>query len=135
MTEINLNNVTAYKTLPTVKSVDTDWIKWSDTVMSKYGLALGKEIFLTAWKKRGSKAANTYTFRKHIKDSYGLEIDESVWDKVVDLGGGIGETFGKMFRVGKVVLFIGGAVVLVAAGAAIYNTVKGGVSPLKALKK
>ncbi|MES2287560.1 MAG: hypothetical protein V4547_17835 [Bacteroidota bacterium] len=128
-------NTSSFKALPDIKSSDEKWIKWSDTVMNEFGRDLGARIFLAGWNKRGSQAANTYAFRKHIKDKYNIEVDESVWNKVTDLGGGIAEGIGKAFRVGKVVLYVAGGVIVVAVVATIYNAVKSGTSPLKMIKK
>lgn len=133
--KIDPNNIEAFKTMPSVKSPDTDWIKWSDLVMGKYGRKLGSQIFIAAWTKRGSNAANTLALRQHLKKEYDIEVDESIWNKVADLGGGISDAFGKIFKVGKITLIVGGSVLAIAVIAAVYNTVKGGVSPLKALKK
>ena len=121
--------------MPDLKSTDEKWIKWTDLVLKRYGRDLGARIFLAAWGKRGSNAANTYGFRKHIKNKYNLEIDESVWNKVTDLGGGIAEGIGKIFKVGKITLYVVGGIILVAVGATIYSAVKTGTSPLKLLKK
>ena len=120
----------AFSTLPTIKSKDEDWIKWTDLVLKRYGRDLGSRVFLAAWNKRGSQAANTYAFRKHIKDNYNLEIDESVWNKVVDLGGGVAEGVGKIFKVGKITLYVVGGIVLVMIGGIVYNVVKTGQLPV-----
>lgn len=104
----------AFITMPTVKSNDTDWINWSDLVIRKYGPDLGKQIFIKTWEKRGSRAANTRPIRVHLKDKYNIEIDESVWDKIVDVGGNIGDTFSKLYKIGKV------AVIVIAVGAVAY---------------
>lgn len=127
--EIKLENITAYKTMPTLKSIDTDWIKWADFVISKYGTDLGKQIFINTWTKRGSRNANTRPIRLHLKDKYNIEIDDSVWDKIVDIGGGISDTIGKALKVGKVTLIVAGGVVVLAIGFALFNAIKSGKIP------
>lgn len=107
--KVDIEKSDVYKTMPGIKSTDADWIKWSDRVMNRYGSSLGKQVFLAAWNKRGGQAANTYEFRKHIRDAYGLEINESAWNKITDFGGGVAESVGKVLKVGKYVL-IGGAI-------------------------
>lgn len=127
-------NSNSFKTLPDLKSDGDKWIKWSDTVMKEFGRDLGSQVFLAAWNKRGSQAANTYPLRKHIKDKYNIEIDESVWNKVTDLGGGIAQSLGKAFRVGKIVLYVAGGVIVLAVTMAVFNAAKAGTSPLKMIK-
>ncbi len=122
--KIDLNKVEAYTTLPTVKSTDAAWMHWADLVEKKYGANLGKQIFVAAWKKNGSQAANTYALRSHVKDNYNIDISETAWDKIGDLGGGVADSLGKVFKVGKVLMVVGAGVVLIALGAAVYNTVK-----------
>lgn len=114
----------AFKTLPNIKSSDTDWIKWSDVVVNKYGSNLGKQIFLSAWNKYGSVAANTYTLRSYIKKNYDLQIDETAWNKVADVGGGISDSVGKIFKVGKITLFIGLGITTVVILGMAYTLIK-----------
>lgn len=123
---VDVKNLKAYQSMPTIKSVDTEWIGWADFVIGKYGNDLGKQIFIETWQKRGSRNANSRTIRMHLKNKYNIEIDESVWDKIVDIGGGIGDTFGKMFKVGKVTLFVVGGVIIISVGVALFNAVKSG---------
>ena len=59
-----------------------------------------------------------------MKDKYNIDLSEGAIDKVVDLGGGIADTIGGIFKVGKITFFIVGGVVMVAIGAAIYSIVK-----------
>ena len=114
--------------MPALKSPDTDWIKWSDLIFRKYGNDLGKQLFINVWEKRGSKAANTYALRSHLKDEYDIEIDESVWDKIVDVGGGIGDTFGKIFKMGKYTILVVGGIGLLVIGLTVYNNVRSAAS-------
>lgn len=123
---VDVKELKAFQSMPTIKSIDTDWIKWADFVISKYGNDLGKQIFINTWQKRGSRDANSRTIRVHLKDKYNIEIDESVWDKIVDVGGGIGDTFGKIFKVGKITILVVGGIGLLAVGMAVYNTVRSG---------
>lgn len=133
--EVKLENIKAYQSLPTIKSTDLEWIKWSDQVMGKYGADLGKQIFLAAWNKRGSKAANTVALRRHIKDHYNLEIDESVWNKVADLGAGISQGLGKIVRVGTVTVLVVGGIMLITMVATIAITMGGRARTIKTLIK
>lgn len=131
---VDVTKSKAYLTLPTVKSTDADWMKWADVVESKYGANLGKQIFLAKWVKSGSQAANTLALRQHIKKNYGIEIDESVFNKIADIGGGISDAFGKIFKVGKITLLVAGGVIIIAVLGTIVSAVKSGTSPIRAFK-
>lgn len=121
---IDIHNLKAFQTMPVLKSTDTDWIKWSDLIFSKYGTDLGKQLFINVWEKRGSKAANTYALRSHLKDEYNIEIDESIWDKIVDVGGGVGDAFGKIFKMGKYTIIAVAGIGLLVVGLTVYNNLK-----------
>lgn len=121
---VDITKTQAYTTLPTIKSVDADWIKWADIVEKNYGANLGKQIFIAKWNKSGSQSANTLALRDYIKKNYNIQIDESVFNKIADLGGGIYDEFGKIFKVGKITLLIVGGVLLVAVAGAVINLVK-----------
>lgn len=116
-TKIDITKLKAYQSMPTIKSIDTDWIKWADYVIAQYGTSLGKQIFINTWTKRGSRNANTRPIRLHLKNKYDIEIDESVWDKIVDVGGGISDGFGTFMKVGKIT----GIVVLGLVGVTVIG--------------
>lgn len=131
MSQIDVKTLKAYTTMPSIKSKDAEWIAWADEVIGKYGDGDGTLIFINTWKKRGSREANTYALRQHLEKRYGIQIDESAWDKVVDLGQGIAGGFSKFMKAGKITAIVLGGLLVVAVGFAAYNTVKGGVSPIK----
>ena len=127
---IDITKLKAYQSMPTLKSVDTDWIKWVDYLMATYGRALGTQIFMGVWTKRGSQSANTYKLRSVLKN-YGIEVDESVFDKINDVGHGI-QNFGSgVFKVGKTVLIVGAGVIAVGLALAIFNASKNVKIPMK----
>jgi hypothetical protein len=127
---IDVTKIKAVTLMPTIQSNDSQWITWADSVIGKYGSTLGKQIFIKTWEKRGSRAANTRTIRVHLKDKYDIEIDESIWDKVVDIGGGISDGFSSFMKVGKITAFVlAGVVGLVVIGI-VYNVVKNPIGTL-----
>lgn len=128
---IDVKNLKATQTMPSINSKDAEWIAWADQVIGKYGDGNGTQIFVNTWKKRGSREANTFALRTHLEKKYGIQIDESAWDKVVDLGQGIAGGFSKFMKVGKVTAIVLGVLLVSAVGFAAYNTIKGGVSPIK----
>lgn len=134
MAAIDITKTEAFKTLPSIKSTDAEWMRWVDLIESKYGANLGKQIFLAKWMKSGSQNANTYAFRDHIKKNYNIEIEESFFNKVVDFGGGVADTFGKIFKVGKITLAIVGGVIVIAVVGTVISAIKSGKSPLAAMK-
>ena len=120
MKKIDVTKLKAYQTMPNLKSKDTDWIKWVDFVMAQYGRTLGSQIFINTWQKRGSRDANSRTIRQHLKSKYDIEIDQSVWDNVVDVAGGIGDGFDKLLKVGKITAYVVvGIVAVTVVGVAI----------------
>lgn len=131
----DITQIQTYKTMPTIKSSDSDWMKWVDLIESKYGRNLGNQIFIAKWNKSGSQAANTYALRSHLKKKYDIEIDESIFNKISDVGGGISDTFGKIFKVGKVTLLIGGGIIVLAVVGVLVSAIKTGKSPLNYLPK
>jgi len=131
MSKVELKNINAYKTLPSITSTDQQWLTWAESVYSKYGPNLGSRVILAAWKKRGSREANTHALRQVFSKNYGLEIDSSAWDKVVDLGQGIAGFAGGIFKVGKITLIVGGLVVAAVVVGVIVNAVKTGTVPFK----
>lgn len=135
MSKVELKNIKAYQTLPDIKSTDQQWLQWADGVVSKYGVNTGSKIILAAWKKRGSREANSHELRQVFGKKYGLEIDSSAWDKIVDVGAGVAGFASGVFKVGKWTLIIGVGVLAVVVIGTAYNAVKTGTSPLKAIKK
>jgi len=121
---VDVKTLKAYQSMPTIKSIDTDWIKWVDFVMAQYGTNLGKQIFINTWTKRGSRNANTRPIRQHLKDKYNIEIDESVWDKIVDVGGGISDGFGTFMKVGKITTIVVVGLVGVTLIGIAYSLIK-----------
>jgi hypothetical protein len=59
-----------------------------------------------------------------MKDKYNVDLSEGIIDKAVDLGGGITDTIGGIFKVGKIAWMIGGGIVIIAVGAALYSVIK-----------
>lgn len=121
---VDVTKLKAYQSMPTISSVDTDWIKWVDFVMAQYGTSVGKQIFINTWIKRGSRKANTRPIRLHLKDNYNIEIDESVWDNIVDVGGGISDSVSKVMRVGKITAYVVLGLVGVTVIGIAYSLIK-----------
>ena len=129
--KVDITKTKVYETLPNVKSTDVQWLDWLNLVTSRYGNSTGRLLFLQLWTKRGSDLANTLTLRKTLKRDYNIEIDESIWNKIADLGGGISDTFSGIFKAGKIITYI---VLGVAAISAIV-IVKGVVTNNPVLKR
>lgn len=110
-------------TLPTNKSTDQEWLSWIKKISFRYGKANGRMLFLQLWTKRGSDLANTLLLRQTLKKDYGFEINESVWNKITDLGGGISDTFASVFRAGKIITIVVGSVALLALAVIVKNAV------------
>lgn len=127
--QIDISKLKAVQVMPNVDSVDKDWIGWIDFVASKYGSNLGKQMFVDAWQKRGSRKANTRNIRTHLKEKYNIEIDETVWDNIVDKGGDLGDSISGALKVGKYVSIAVGLIVLGGLAMIVFNI---GKNPAKA---
>lgn len=126
---IESTKLKAIQVMPSINSVDKDWIGWIDFIVSKYGSGLGKQMFVDAWQKRGSRAANTRTIRTHLKSSYNIEIDENIWDNIVDKGGDLGDSISNVLKVGKYVTIAVGVIVLGGLAMIVFNI---GKDPIRA---
>lgn len=122
--KIDVTSLEAYKTMPTIKSKDTDWMHWIDLLDKKYGNANATQIFLTIWSKRGTSQANTVALREYLKSHYGIQIDESILDKIADVGSGVGHFFGGIFKVGKTTFFIVGGILIAGFALTVFNVSK-----------
>lgn len=117
------------QTIPTVSSKSDAWVEWHSELVSNFGRKEANSLFMKAWGLRGNSAANTLALRTYLK-KYGINLDESAWDKVVDTGGSVIDFFGDTFKVGKYV-GIGLAVIVVGGiGMIVFNIAK---APAKAV--
>lgn len=123
----DVTKLKAYQQLPTVKSTDVEWLNWLELLTSPingFGRNRATTIFLNLWEKRGTDKANTLQLRKKLKDDYNIEIDESVFNKVADLGGGITDTIGGIATAGKYVVISLGVIVIGGLAMVVYNLAK-----------
>ena len=123
----DIKNTTAYKIRPSVHSQDMAWINWHKALKSDLGQAAASTIFIGAWAKQGTSAANTVALRNYLAPE-GITIDESAWDQVADLGSSVGDSissFGNhlsnVFKFGEYAA--GATVIIVIAGLGfiLYN--------------
>jgi len=109
--------------IPKYNSNTEVWINWHKSLKDNFGKKIANQLWLKAWSIRGNSSANTSDLRKYMS-SNGINISESSWDKVVDLGVGITDSIGTAFQVTKYagialgVIFIGGLAMI------IYNIAK-----------
>lgn len=123
MIKIKEENVEALKSMPTFKSKDIEWINWYKKIRSRYGRTDAARIFIATWTKRGSKDANTIELRKLVSAD-GINIDDSIWNKVADLGGGISDAFGSAMKVGKVTAYVVGGILVLGLTMFVFNLAK-----------
>ncbi len=124
---IDLTKLKTYTTMPTVKSTDAEWLEWVKLESARYGESYGRQLFLQLWTKRGSDKANTLALRQTLKNDYNIQIDESVWNQIVDLGGGISDSIGSIFKTGKYITYGLIGVSLFAVGVVVFSAVSKGV--------
>lgn len=121
--KIKEENIKALKTMPTFASKDIEWMNWYKQIRGRYGRSDAARIFISTWTKRGSNAANTIELRKLVSAD-GINIDDSVWNKVADLGGGISDAFGSAMKVGKITAYVVGGVLVLGLGMFVFNLAK-----------
>lgn len=132
MTQEQLQKLEVFKSMPTLKSSDNDWLKWVDLLDNEIGRDNAKTNFIALWEKRGSKEANTNRLRSELKRRYDIDIDENFFQKIIDIGGGIGDTVRKATKIGLWV--VGGVVVVVVASLAISIAKDGVAGTIKKVK-
>ena len=124
MGAVDITKLEAYKTMPTSKSKDIEWVHWMNLLNRKYGSSLATELFLDIWVKRGSSAANTVMLRQYLEKKFSIKLDESVLDNISDVGSGIGHFVGGVFKVGKVAFFAIGGILLVGIGITVISVAR-----------
>lgn len=111
------------KNIPQINSKADEWISWHQSLKSKFGKKTANALWTKAWSKRGSSSANTSQLRSYMSGN-GINIDSSAWDKIVDMGGDIGDfitggiKLGGYLSVGLIILAAGSAAI------AVYNITK-----------
>lgn len=119
-----IKKLKVFSILPTTTSKDIEWINWMKALSKDYDRSTAISIFLKLWEKRGNSDARTLALRNYMKDHYKVDLGEGAIDKIVDLGGGVWDTVGGIFKMGKVATYVIGGVVLVTIGAIIYTIIK-----------
>ncbi len=132
MTQEKLQKLEIFKRMPTLKSSDNDWLKWVDLLDNEIGRENTKTNFIALWEKRGSKDANTHRLRSELKRRYDIDIDENFFQKIVDIGGGIGDSVRKAAKIG--IWIVGGIAVIVVASLAISIAKDGVAGTIKKVK-
>ncbi len=118
------------KIIPNKSSSAAAWMEWHKALKSRYGKKQANALFVTAWEKRGSNAANTMELREYMKDN-DVDLGSNTVQDVLDFTSGGIDTIGDMFTIGKY-LTIGVAVIVVGGlGMLIFNLAK---QPIKALE-
>lgn len=120
---IKEKNVKLLLSMPNFQSKDFEWINWYEKINGRYGRQDSARLFMAAWRKRGSKDANTYQLRKVLSED-GINISEGVLNEIADLGGGISDSFGNIMKIGKYAAFAVGGILILGLGLLVYNVAK-----------
>jgi hypothetical protein len=105
--------------IPTKGSQSAEWLTWYISLKSQFGKQVANQVFLKAWKTRGSESSSSHELRDYLSKN-GVDIDKSIFDSVYDTGAGVVDKIGGFLNVGKyVVYFIGGIVVIGIVGTMI----------------
>lgn len=109
--------------IPTKSSNESQWIEWHKALNSSFGKKQANALFVKAWRYRGTSSANTLELRNYLKKQ-GITIDASVFDDIVDIGGGIADTFTGIFNFGKYTTYAVVGIVVIGAGMIVFNLAK-----------
>lgn len=123
MTQQELEKLDVFKKMPTLQSSDNDWLKWAEILHNEIGLENTKTNFIALWEKRGSKKANTNKLRRELSKNYDIDIDENFFQKIVDVGVGVGSSLKKAAKIG---IWITGGLAVVAVVILAVNISKQG---------
>lgn len=118
------------QSVPPFNAPSEVWSEFYDELRSNINKKVAKSLWLAAWVKRGNSNANTRDLREKMAKE-GIKLSKSSWDSVVDLGGGISDTFGDIFKVGKVAGIAIGVIIIGGAAMIIFNIAK---NPIDAAK-
>ena len=122
--------LTPDQNIPNKQSGFEEWIAWHKTLASYLGKKTGNALWIKAWGKRGSDAANTRELREYLENQ-GIKISTTAWDDIVDISSDFGDELSEIFSFGKTVTYVlvGGTVVVVLMLA--YNLAKQPVAAIK----
>jgi hypothetical protein len=109
--------------IPTYNSTTDAWIQWHKELKSNFGKKMANNLWLKAWKIRGSSKLNTSDLRSYL-DKQGIKLDTNAWDDIVDFGGGIGDFIGNTFQAGQVLTIGLGVIIVGGIGMLVYNIAK-----------
>jgi hypothetical protein len=108
---------------PSVKSNCSEWIQWHKDLKSVFGKKTANSIFIAFWKKRGSTSANTNELRTYAKDQ-GFSIVGGTLSGVVDSAYDVFDSFGDIFKVGKIATISIIIIVIGGLGMLIFNVAR-----------
>ena len=106
--------------IPTSSSLPEAWIDWHKQLKSSFGKKQANALFIKAWSRRGSSAANTSDLRSYLSKN-GINISKSAWDSVVDKGVDVTDFFGDAFTMGKYVSISLAVITLGGLALIIFN--------------
>jgi hypothetical protein len=114
------------------------WKNWHEALKSNFGKKVANQLFVQAWKVRGSTSVSTNSLREYLKKN-GIEISTTAFQDIADKGSDITNFFGDIFNVGKYAGIAIGVILIGTTGYALYNIAKNPASSagtaLKAYKR
>lgn len=109
--------------IPQVSSPPEVWEQWHKDLKAFFGKKTANSIWVKAWKLRGSTKSSTVELRKYLSDN-GIKISTTSLQDVKDLGSGVTDMAGDIFKVGKYAGIAIGVIIIGGAGMIIYNLAK-----------
>jgi hypothetical protein len=112
--------VNVVDSIPTYNSTTDVWIQWHKELKSNFGKQTANNLWLKAWKIRGNSKLNTSELRSYLSGQ-GIKLDTNAWDKIVDIGGGIGDMIGNTFQAGQILTIGLGVIIVGGIGMLVFN--------------
>ena len=109
--------------IPQSNSDSEQWTQWHKALKSNFGKQTANSLWVKAWKKRGSPAANSHDLRTYL-DKNGVKLSTSTWDDIVDTGAGAFDFWGTYVKAGQWMVIGVGVIVVGGLGMIIYNLAK-----------
>lgn len=110
------------RNIPQSNSSDKVWINWHKSLKSTFGKTKANELFALNWQaKQGDNSdANTNNLREEMKKN-GLDISGGFFGEIKDSALDVGDWFGDYLSIGKWLGIGLVAVVVVSAGAVVWQ--------------
>jgi hypothetical protein len=117
--------------MPTKSSAGATWIEWHKILKRTLGKKNANITWIKAWDMRGGKnsPASTSALREYMKGE-GVVIDKTTVQSVTDFGGGVLDSIGSVFKVGKWIFLVVIGIIVGGLALLVWGLLK---NPIKSI--